>query len=219
MMKKIISAATATIMSLSAAISAMGAETTLKLGATDYVISSVQTSLKSKGYSIEDTNGFFGLETLAAIIDFQENAGIYVSGTVDEETKERLLPDSGVLYSEEDLYWLSRLVYAESRGESYEGKLAVANCVLNRVKSNEYPNTVKGVIFDTNYGVQYQPTANGTIYDTPDESSIKAAKEALEGVNPVGECLFFFNPNTATNFWISENREFYTAIGNHHFYL
>lgn len=219
MMKRIITAATAAIMSLSATVSAMGADTVFKLGANSNVINSVQESLEDKGYKIDDKNGFFGLETLAAIIKFQDSSGLYISGTIDTDTKKALLGESSVQYSEEDLYWLSRIVHAESQGESFQGKLAVANCVLNRVKSDEYPDSIKEVIFDTKYGVQYQPTVNGSIYETPDSDSINAAKDALSGVNPVGDCLFFFNPDTASNFWISENREFYTAIGNHHFYL
>lgn len=191
-----------------------------RLGDNADIIADAQHSLSQNGYIIKDTKGYFGLSTLSAIIDFQDENNIYISGTIDDETKKLLTTsDNTTIYNEEDLYWLSRIVYAESRGESYEGKLAVANCVLNRVKSSIYPNTVYGVIFDRNYGVQYQPVANGTIYNTPDEDSIKAAKEALGGKNIIGECLFFFNPVTAQNFWISENREYYTTIGNHAFYL
>jgi len=217
MMKKILCTILGAITLTTTATGAFSAE--YRLGSENSQIMTVQNALENKGYEINDKSGFFGLKTLAAIIDFQDRTNIEISGTINEQTKRALLKDSDTGNSNEDLYWLSRIVHAESQGESFEGKLAVANCVLNRVKSTQYPNTVKEVIFDTKYGVQYQPTSNGTIYQTPDESSVKAAKEALSGVNPIGDCLFFFNPAIATNFWISENRQLYKIIGNHHFYL
>ncbi len=122
-------------------------------------------------------------------------------------------------YQQEDVFWLARIVYAESRGEPAAGKLAVANVILNRVKSPQFPNTVYGVIFDRKYGVQYTPTINGAIYNTPDTASIMAAKRALHGENNVGGSLYFYNPRIAGTNWISRNRPYYTTIGNHSFYL
>lgn len=122
-------------------------------------------------------------------------------------------------YSDEDLYWLSRIIHAESQGESMNGKIGVANVVLNRVKSSLFANTVKEVIFDQNYGVQFTPTANGTIYQTPLGDSVVAAKRAFLGENTIGESLYFLNPRIATSFWIVNNRPFYKTIGNHDFYL
>ena len=130
-----------------------------------------------------------------------------------------IVPPSPPSYTDEDLYWLSRIVEAEAKGEPYEGKLAVANCVINRKKSPDFPNTIKGVIFDRNYGYQYTPAANGTIYNTPSQESIEAAKSALSGNNNIGNSLYFLNPKKATNFWIIRNRTFYRRIQNHDFYL
>ena len=130
-----------------------------------------------------------------------------------------LSPVTSSTYSEEDLYWLSRLVHAEAEAEPFEGKLAVANCVINRKKSKDFPNTIKGVIFDRNWGVQYTPVANGRIYNNPSEDSIKAARMALEGNNNIGECIYFLNPKKSTSNWIIKNRTFYRRINNHDFYL
>lgn len=121
-------------------------------------------------------------------------------------------------YTEEDLYWLSRVISAESRGESLYGQIAVGNVVLNRLASEEFPNTVKGVVFDTKHAVQFEPTANGTIYDEPTAQSILAARLALSGTNAVGDCLYFFNPSLSEGTWIRENREYLTTIGCHRFY-
>lgn len=122
-------------------------------------------------------------------------------------------------FSSDELYWLSRIVSAESAGEENRGKVAVANVILNRVKSPDFPDTIYGVIFDDKYGVQFTPTANGTIYNPPTDESKIAAKRALLGENVSKNCLYFLNPDIATNFWIVNNRKFYKSIGNHDFYL
>ena len=121
-------------------------------------------------------------------------------------------------YTEEDLYWLSRIISAESQGESLEGKIAVGNVVLNRVASRDFPDTIYGVIFDDRWGGQFEPARNGTIYQTPTEESIQAAKLCLEGVNVIGDCIYFIAPALAQNFWVSENREYVATIGCHDFY-
>ena len=122
-------------------------------------------------------------------------------------------------YTKGDLLWLSRIVHAESVGEPFDGQLAVANVVLNRVASNEYPNTIYGVIFDRKYGVQFQPVANGTVYNTPSKLSVMASKRAMMGENNIGNCLYFLNESIATSSWITENREYYAKIHNHSFYV
>lgn len=121
--------------------------------------------------------------------------------------------------SSDAVYWLSRIIEAEAAGEPYKGKVAVGEVILNRVKSPEFPNTIWGVIFDKKFGVQFEPVANGTIYNTPSAASIKAAKEALNGSNYVGNCLYFLNPKIASSTWISKNRQYYTTISKHEFYV
>lgn len=121
-------------------------------------------------------------------------------------------------YDQEDLYWLSRVISAESRGESLQGQIAVGNVVLNRVRSQEFPNTIKGVVFDTKNGVQFEPTSNGTIYDEPTASAVLAAKLCLEGADVVGDCLYFYAPALSAGRWIVNNRTYYTTIGCHKFY-
>ena len=121
-------------------------------------------------------------------------------------------------YDEEGLYWLSRIISAESRGEKLRGQIAVGNVVLNRVAHENYPNTVKSVIFDDNYGVQFEPVANGTVYDEPTENSLLAAKLALEGTDIVGDCIYFYAPALSAGAWIRQNAEYYTTIGCHNFY-
>lgn len=122
-------------------------------------------------------------------------------------------------YDTEDLYWLSRVISAESRGESLEGQIAVGNVVLNRVRSAEFPDSVQAVVFDRKDGVQFEPVSNGSIYDTPTPRSVIAAKAALAGTDIVGDCLYFYAPALSQGTWIRANRTYYTTIGCHCFYL
>ena len=122
-------------------------------------------------------------------------------------------------YHAEDLYWLSRIISAESRGEPMQGKLAVGTVVLNRVASGEFPDTVKGVVFDSRWGGQFTPVSNGTVYLEPTAESVTAAKLCLEGARAAGESLYFLDPAKAGNFWIVNNRPYVTTIGCHSFYL
>ncbi len=121
-------------------------------------------------------------------------------------------------YNSEDLTWLYKIIEAEGKGEPFEGKLAVGNVIMNRVKHPSFPNTIKEVIFDTSYGVQFQPIKNNSIYNTPSLDSVIAGKMAADGANPVGDSLYFLNPRTSSSYWILRNRVFYKSINNHDFY-
>jgi len=121
-------------------------------------------------------------------------------------------------YSKEDLEWLSKIVEAETKGGVFASRLAVANVIINRKNSPGFPNTIKGVIFDDSAGVQFTPTANGAINNTPTGLSVLAAIEALEGKNNASTALFFFNPKYATSNWISLNRPYAFTLGGHEFH-
>ncbi len=130
----------------------------------------------------------------------------------------RLLKSAERVYDESAVYWLSRIISAEARGEGMQGKIAVGNVVLNRVRSSQFPNTIYSVIFDKKYGVQFAPTSNGTIYNTPTADSIIAAKMCLEGYSISNSALYFFNPKYTSGSWVKQNREYAFTIGNHVFY-
>lgn len=121
-------------------------------------------------------------------------------------------------YDEQSLYWLSRIISAESRGEPMLGQIAVGNVVLNRVRHENYPDNIKEVVFDDLYGIQFEPVENGTVYDEPAPSSVLAAKMALEGASVVGESLYFFAPALSPGTWIVENGIYHSTIGCHRFY-
>lgn len=121
-------------------------------------------------------------------------------------------------YSEEDLYWLSRIISAESRGEPMKGQIAVGNVVLNRVADSEFPNRIKDVIFDSRWGGQFTPVKNGTIYQQPTQQSVISAKLVLNGANVAGKSLYFFAPALTNNTWAADNRTYVMTIGCHWFY-
>lgn len=121
-------------------------------------------------------------------------------------------------YNEENLYWLSRIVYSEAGGEPLEGQIAVAQVVINRKANYLWPNTIYGVIFDDRAGVQFSPTANGTIYQEPSAEAVIAAKLALDGADVVEDCCYFLNPDISDDGWFERNCEYYATIGSHKFY-
>ena len=130
----------------------------------------------------------------------------------------RRLKSAEQFYAEDAVFWLSRIISAEARGEDLRGKMAVGNVVLNRVRAAQFPNTIYGVIFDKKFGTQFAPTANGTIYNEPTAESIIAAKMCLEGYSITNTALYFFNPRYTSGSWVRENREYAFTLGNHVFY-
>lgn len=126
---------------------------------------------------------------------------------------------SGADHNAVDLYWLSRIIYAESGAEPLDGQIAVGNVVLNRVASPEFPNSVAGVIFDRVNGTQFEPVENGTVYRTPSPQSAEAAVRVLNGDNTIGSALYFYAPALSQGIWIQNNRTFLKTIGCHRFYL
>ncbi len=122
-------------------------------------------------------------------------------------------------YREDEVYWLSKIITAESAGESLIGQIAVGDVIMNRVKSTLYPNTIYGVIFDRKYGVQFSPVLDGRIYNTPTYTATLAAKICLEGTSLSDDAMFFLNPKTAQSNWIVKSREYAYTIGGHDFYL
>lgn len=128
-------------------------------------------------------------------------------------------PRSGdAVYDPDALYWLSRIISAESRGEPLAGQIAVGNVILNRVRSTAFPNTIWGVIFDRKDGVQFTPVANGTVYAAPYWISTVAAKICLEGFSVSTSALFFYEPSKATSYWIENNRPYLFTVGRHRFF-
>ena len=178
----------------------------------------VQQKLKQYGYFSGAVDGVFGKQTYDAVVWFQRKNGLKVDGVVGESTAAALGVTlagsvSAASYNESETYLLGRLVHGEARGEPYVGKVAVAAVVLNRVKSPSFPNTISGVIYQSG---AFDAVSDGQINLTPDEDSLRAARDALNGWDPTGGCLYYYNPATATNGWIW-SRTVQLSIGKHNF--
>ncbi len=132
-------------------------------------------------------------------------------GVEDEAPQEQRKPRLTVKDNELDL--LARAVYAEAKGEPYEGMVAVAAVILNRVEHPEFPNTIAGVIYEP---LAFQVVAKGTINQEPDQISQQAAYEALHGLDPTNGALYFYNPAKTQNRWI-RTRPVLKTIGKHIF--
>lgn len=137
--------------------------------------------------------------------------------TAKTTTTSRTVGAYNVSVSEKDLFY--RLVSAEASAESFEGKLAVATVIMNRVKSPDYPNTIKGVIYDDNWGVQFTPVSDGRINEPATAESKRAVDKVLQGYRSFGpNIMFFLNPDKSINNYIIKNRTYYKTIGKHDFY-
>lgn len=132
---------------------------------------------------------------------------------ISRDSRPKVVRNGKVKVSERDMELLARLVYAEGRGEPYEGQVAIAAVVLNRVASDEFPNTVREVIYAPN---AFSPVHDGNLTHKLNESSRKAVQDAVNGKDPSNGSLYFFNPDTATSKWIW-SRPVTVEIGNHRF--
>jgi len=181
----------------------------------------VQQRLRQYGYLDGPADGVFGPATYEAVLWFQRKNGLKADGVAGPATLAALgitLSSSGSVsanahYNESEIYTLARLVHAEARGEPYVGKVAVAAVVLNRVKSAAFPNTVSGVIYQAG---AFDCVSDGQINLTPDSDSLRAARDAMNGWDPTGGCIYYYNPATATSAWIW-SREVRLQIGAHSF--
>lgn len=127
--------------------------------------------------------------------------------------------DGESFYDKEDLYWLSRIINAEAEDQSMKGKIGVGNVVLNRVKSDAFPDTVHDVVFDSSNGVQqFTPVTMPGFTDEPDEDSLVAAKLCLEGCNLMGESIYFVNPKIGSTQWFREHCVLVDSVDDHDFY-
>ncbi len=179
----------------------------------------VQQKLKQYGYFSGTVDGVFGKATYDAVVWFQRKNGLKADGVVGKSTADALgvtLSTNSVAVStqtDSETYLLARLVHGEARGEPYTGKVAVAAVVLNRVKSPSFPNSISGVIYQTG---AFDAVSDGQINLAPDEDSVRAAKDAINGWDPTGGSLYYYNPATATNSWIW-SRQITLVIGKHNF--
>lgn len=185
-----------------------------KRGSYGSVVSQIQTKLSSWGYYSGDVDGIYGSRTEAAVKTFQKKSGLVADGIAGTRTLATLgIKDTSATGQSVDIDLLARLISAEARGEPYSGQVAVGAVVLNRIKHPSFPGTLSGVIYQSG---AFSCLNDGQFYEPVAESAYSAARDALNGWDPSGGAIYYFNPATATNGWIW-SRPLIVTIGKHRF--
>ena len=203
----------------------------LKQGSNGGEVKELQRRLKEWGYYNGAVDGIYGKGTVEAVKAFQKKNGLTADGVAGIETYRALGMNDSVKvlegnnknnyssstnnsnYTSSDLYLLAKCIYAEARGESYTGQVAVGAVILNRVASSQFPNTISGVIYQRH---AFTAVSDGQINLEPDKTAMNAAADAMNGWDPTYGCIYYYHPAVATSSWIF-GRQTVTTIGKHVF--
>lgn len=207
----------------------------LRQGSSGGEVKEVQRRLKLWGYYNGSVDGVFGAGTRNAVVAFQKKNGLKADGVVGKATYKALgmtksyeiLANAGSSgnsgsgtstgglngFSSSEVYLLAKTIYAEGRGEPYVGQVAIGAVVLNRVRSKDFPNTISGVVYQKH---AFTAVSDGQINLTPNDTAMKAARDAINGWDPSGGAIYYYNPAVATSSWIFD-RQTVTVIGKHIF--
>ncbi len=191
------------------------AEALSKNGSTGAEVKAIQETLKDRGLYSGSIDGIYGAGTQAAVKKFQKQQGLTADGIAGPLTLKRLGVSVGAIpeANEANVNLLARIISAEARGEPYSGQVAVGAVILNRVEHPSFPDTLSGVI--------YQPGAftaitDGQFNESVAESAYRAARDALNGTDPSGGAIYYYNPDRAISQWI-RTRPVIKRIGKHLF--
>ncbi|MFL0246533.1 spore cortex-lytic enzyme [Candidatus Clostridium stratigraminis] len=197
-----------------------------KWGSRGNIVVEIQRRLKAWGYYNGSLDGIYGYGTYLAVRSFQSVNGLNVDGIAGNNTLNALGINAGQYSTgtntsnsnsdntnNNDLMLLARLINGEARGEPYEGQVAVGAVIMNRTRDSRFPSTIAGVIYQPG---AFTATVDGQIEARLETSSINAARDALNGWDPSGGAIYYFNPSTATSAWIW-SRPLIKIIGNHRF--
>lgn len=186
-----------------------------EIGSSGREVTNIQTRLKNWGYYKYKVDGIYGWRTAEAVKEFQRKNGLTVDGICGNATlaKIGLSGSTGASNYSNEHTLLAMVINGEARGEPYEGQVAVGAVVLNRVKHSSFPNTIAGVIYQKG---AFTAVDDGQINKPVQESCYKAASDALNGWDPTGGAVYYYNPVTATSSWIW-SRPVIKQIGKHVF--
>lgn len=186
-----------------------------KIGSQGNEVKAIQKSLKDRGIYKGSVDGIYGKGTADAVKKFQKQQGLTSDGVAGPATLKKLGISMGQVptSNESNVYLLARIISAEARGEPYEGQVAVGAVILNRVEHPSFPDTLSGVIYQNGaFTAIVDGQFNEPIYD----SAYKAAKDALNGQDPSGGAIYYFNPDKTSNKWM-RTRPVIKRIGKHLF--
>lgn len=185
-----------------------------KRGSTGTEVRNIQSRLSAWGYNPGSVDGIYGAKTEAAVKRFQQKHGLTPDGIAGPATLAKIgLPTGSNSSYDSNVNLLARVISGEARGESYTGQVAIAAVVLNRVKHSSFPSSIAGVIYQPG---AFTAVSDGQINVPPTQSCYNAARDALNGWDPTGGSIYYYNPQTATNAWI-RSRTIITRIGKHVF--
>ncbi len=214
-MKKILKVIVAVVLILACTVYSSALS---KMGSQGAEVEKIQTELKNRGYYSGNIDGIFGTKTKNAVMNFQRDNGLQVDGIVGEKTLSALgikgdYDNSYGNYSSADFELLARIISAEARGEEYLGQVAVGAVVLNRVEHPSFPDTLTEVVYQRG---AFSCLYDGQFYESISDSAYNAARDAINGLDPSGSAIYYYNPKKSTNKWIF-SRPVITVIGNHRF--
>lgn len=192
-----------------------------KYGSQGTEVKQVQTKLKSLGFYTGSVDSVYGTQTKDAVTRFQRSKGLTADGIAGTKTLAALGiggssgGSAGGLggFSSKDVSLLAQVTSAEARGEPYEGQVAVAAVILNRIQHPSFPNTLAGVVYQPG---AFSCMADGGIYHEISDSAYRAARDAINGWDPSGGAIYYYNPAKSTSQWIF-SRPVITVIGKHRF--
>lgn len=185
-----------------------------KIGSRGQEVRNIQSRLKNWGYYKGGVDGIYGSRTAEGVKSFQRKHGLTPDGIAGPATLSKIgLPTGSSNNHSRDVTLLAMAINGEARGEKYEGQVAVGAVILNRVRHSSFPNTIAGVIYQPN---AFTAVDDGQINMAVNSSCYNAARDALNGWDPTGGAIYYYNPATATNQWI-RTRPIIKTIGKHVF--
>jgi N-acetylmuramoyl-L-alanine amidase len=187
-------------------------------GSSGSVVTTIQTKLRRWGYYSGSVDGIYGSKTVKAVRQFQAKNGLTVDGVAGSATLVAMginASDSSATstHSSGDVALLAKVISAEARGEPYAGQVAVGAVILNRIRHPSFPGSVAGVVYEPG---AFSCMNDGQINQPVADSAYRAARDAMNGSDPSGGAIYYFNPSTATSSWIW-SRPLITVIGKHRF--
>lgn len=186
-----------------------------KIGSRGSEVKAIQEKLKERGIYTGSIDGIYGKGTSDAVKKFQKQQGLTADGVAGPQTLKKLGITMGSLptATEGNVYLLARIISAEARGEPYSGQVAVGAVVLNRVEHPSFPDTLSGVIYQNG---AFTAIVDGQFQQPISDSAYKAARDALNGQDPSGGAIYYFNPDKTSNKWM-RTRPVIKRIGKHLF--
>ena len=186
-----------------------------QVGSRGKEVTAIQQELKARGLFTVGVTGYYGEETRKAVLRFQKQQGIQQTGIAGPITLKALGISVGKIpaATEANIYLLARIISAEARGEPYTGQVAVGAVVLNRIEHPSFPDTLSGVIYQNG---AFTAVTDGQFDQPISDSAYRAARDALDGWDPTGGCIYYYNPAKTSNKFIW-SRPVVITIGSHRF--